>query len=374
VQVATSIFKSKPRAEKSTVSPLLGCLKPPRSPNVSPGIGDNVQHVKLNPRFGKASCFSDRLATPAPLFFATCALPPEIGSPPQLAPCPPGAISGEIGRRLNGRDVFPEYPVLPAHQTSDEVRKFQITARQFGGPSSTARSRGPRCGRLLRDRFADLKSAISAGALTEAAGCVPGRRPRGIPQKHHLGCRVIPIPDNPVASPSTTRRHRKETRPAARSRTPTVFRPFPQQPRTGILPHQPPAVLSKDLSIFRANLLSIIGKAGPFIFFSRRLGPGTTSPGYALLQRRRPAIFQRHNPINSNARQEISPTPRVRPAWMVTPERRRSGPPLGGCQTRLTGQVVSDATISQMIFGHPRQQIDIARSFSRRLSPVERES
>jgi 2-keto-4-pentenoate hydratase/2-oxohepta-3-ene-1,7-dioic acid hydratase in catechol pathway len=165
-------------------------------------------------------------------------------------------------------------------------------------------------GALSRDRFPDLKSAIAAGALAQVAALAAKAARHPLADITWLP--VIPNPDKILCIGLNYETHRKETG-RSEVENPTVFGRFANS-QTGHLANIVRPRASKDLD-FEGELAVIIGRTGAF-------GP-----------------------------------------WMVTPDEAGDLAHLR-LQTRLNGQVVQDATISQMIFDIPRQ-IEYCSAFTR---------
>jgi 2-keto-4-pentenoate hydratase/2-oxohepta-3-ene-1,7-dioic acid hydratase in catechol pathway len=115
--------------------------------------------------------------------------------------------------------------------------------------------------------------------------------------------------------------------------------------------------VSKDLD-FEGELALIIGKPGRYI---SRASASDHIAGYACYNEGSVRDFQRHTHQFTPGK-NFPDTGAFGP-WMVTPDEAGDLAPLR-LQTRLNGQVVQDATISQMIFGIP-QQIEYCSTFTR---------
>ncbi|MGA7807055.1 fumarylacetoacetate hydrolase family protein [Bradyrhizobium sp.] len=208
-------------------------------------------------------------------------------------------------------------------------------------------------GALLRDRFADLKSAIAADALAEAAASA------GKAARHPLASiawlPVIPNPDKILCIGLNYETHRKETG-RTEVENPTVFARFANS-QTGHLGNIIRPKVSQDLD-FEGELALIIGKPGRYI---SRAQAWDHIAGYACYNEGSVRDYQRHTHQFTPGK-NFPQTGAFGP-WMVTPDEAGDLGPLR-LQTRLNGQVVQDATISQMIFGIP-QQIEYCSSFTR---------
>ncbi|HZE53688.1 MAG TPA: fumarylacetoacetate hydrolase family protein [Bradyrhizobium sp.] len=208
-------------------------------------------------------------------------------------------------------------------------------------------------GAALRDRFPDLKSAIAAGALMEAAAA--SAKATRHPLKNITWLPVIPNPDKILCIGLNYETHRKETG-RSEVENPTVFGRFPNS-QTGHLANIIRPRVSKDLD-FEGELALIIGKPGRYI---SRASAFDHIAGYACYNEGSVRDFQRHTHQFTPGK-NFPDTGAFGP-WMVTPDEAGDLAPLR-LQTRLNGQVVQDATISQMIFGIP-QQIEYCSSFTR---------
>jgi 2-keto-4-pentenoate hydratase/2-oxohepta-3-ene-1,7-dioic acid hydratase in catechol pathway len=208
-------------------------------------------------------------------------------------------------------------------------------------------------GALLRDRFADLKSVIAAGALAEVAAAAA--KAARHPLAKIIWLPVIPNPDKILCIGLNYETHRKET-----GRTevehPTVFGRFANS-QTGHLTNIIRPRVSTDLD-FEGELAVIIGKPGRHI---SRAAAWDHIAGYACYNEGSVRDYQRHTHQFTPGK-NFPETGAFGP-WMVTPDEAGDLAPLR-LQTRLNGQVVQDATISQMIFGIP-QQIEYCSSFTR---------
>lgn len=213
-------------------------------------------------------------------------------------------------------------------------------------------------GALLRDRFPDLKSAIAAGTLTELAS-LAGKAAR-YPVASVIWLPVIPNPDKILCIGLNYENHRLETG-RSEVENPTVFGRFANS-QTGHLANIIRPRVSKDLD-FEGELAVIIGKPGRYI---ARKDAWNHIAGYACYNEGSVRDFQRHTHQFTPGK-NFPQTGAFGP-WMVTPDEAGDLAPLR-LQTRLNGQVVQEATISQMIFDIPRQ-IEYCSSFTR-LEPAD---
>lgn len=213
-------------------------------------------------------------------------------------------------------------------------------------------------GALLRDRFPDLKSAIAAGTLTELAS-LAGKAAR-YPVASIIWLPVIPNPDKILCIGLNYENHRLETG-RSEVENPTVFGRFANS-QTGHLANIIRPRVSRDLD-FEGELAVIIGKPGRYI---ARKDAWNHIAGYACYNEGSVRDFQRHTHQFTPGK-NFPQTGAFGP-WMVTPDEAGDLAPLR-LQTRLNGQVVQEATISQMIFDIPRQ-IEYCSSFTR-LEPAD---
>ena len=208
-------------------------------------------------------------------------------------------------------------------------------------------------GALSRERFFDLKSAIAAGALKEVAAIAAKALRHPVEKITWLP--VIPNPDKILCIGLNYETHRKETG-RSEVENPTVFGRFANS-QTGHLANIVRPRVSKDLD-FEGELAVIIGKPGRYI---SRAAAFEHIAGYACYNEGSVRDYQRHTHQFTPGK-NFPQTGAFGP-WMVTPDEAGDLAPLR-LQTRLNGQVVQDATISQMIFDIPRQ-IEYCSSFTR---------
>ena len=208
-------------------------------------------------------------------------------------------------------------------------------------------------GALLCDRFPDLKSAIAANALTEAAAAAAKATRHALSAITFLP--VIPNPDKILCIGLNYETHRKETG-RSEVENPTVFGRFANS-QTGHLRNIIRPRVSTDLD-FEGELAVIIGKPGRYIPRSEAF---QHIAGYACYNEGSVRDFQRHTHQFTPGK-NFPDTGAFGP-WMVTSDEIDDLGPLK-LQTRLNGEVVQEATISQMIFDIPRQ-IEYCSSFTR---------
>jgi len=207
-------------------------------------------------------------------------------------------------------------------------------------------------GAILADRYADLKAAITAGlaGVAEAAAKAPSFE---LSQLEWLP--VIPNPDKILCVGLNYEMHRKETG-RAEVDNPTIFGRFANSQTGHLKPILRPKV-STELD-YEGELAVIIGKPGRYISREDALGH---IAGFACYNDGSVRDYQRHTHQFTPGK-NFPETGAFGP-WMMTPDELG---PLDDLriQTRLNGQVVQDATFSQMIFDIARQ-IEYCSSFTR---------
>ena len=208
-------------------------------------------------------------------------------------------------------------------------------------------------GAALRDRFPDLKSAIAADALQEATAAAS--RAKRLPLSAVAFLPVIPNPDKILCIGLNYETHRKETG-RSEVENPTVFGRFANS-QTGHLTNIIRPRVSTDLD-FEGELAIVIGKPGRYI---PRSEAWQHIAGYACYNEGSVRDFQRHTHQFTPGKN--FPATGAFGPWLVTPDEIDDLGPLR-LQTRLNGEVVQDAMISQMIFDIPRQ-IESCSSFTR---------
>jgi 2-keto-4-pentenoate hydratase/2-oxohepta-3-ene-1,7-dioic acid hydratase in catechol pathway len=208
-------------------------------------------------------------------------------------------------------------------------------------------------GALLRERFPDLKSAIAAGALSDAAASATKARRHALSDITWLP--VVPNPDKILCIGLNYEMHRKETG-RAEVENPTVFGRFANS-QTGHLSDIVRPRVSTALD-FEGELALVIGKAGRYI---KRQDAWQRVAGYACYNEGSVRDFQRHTHQYTPGKN--FPSTGAFGPWLVTSDEIDDLGPLR-LQTRLNGEVVQDATISEMIFDIPRQ-IEYCSTFTR---------
>ncbi len=208
-------------------------------------------------------------------------------------------------------------------------------------------------GAVLQAKYPDLLSAIQAGAMAEvtAAAATAGR----IPLADITWLPVIPTPGKILCVGLNYETHRKETG-RTEVENPTIFTRFANS-QTGHLCPLPRPRVSNDFD-YEGELAIIIGKPGRYI---TRADAMAHIAGFACYNDGSVRDFQRHTHQFTPGK-NFPETGAFGP-WMVTPdEMGEIGPQR--LQTRVNGEVVQDALLSQMIFDLPRQ-IEYCSSFTR---------
>ncbi|MDB5687840.1 MAG: putative bifunctional enzyme with isomerase/decarboxylase [Rhizorhabdus sp.] len=208
-------------------------------------------------------------------------------------------------------------------------------------------------GALLKDRYPDLKSVIAADAFAAVRDAAPKASRHPIVDIAWLP--VIPNPDKILCIGLNYETHRKETG-RSEVENPTVFGRFANS-QTGHLANIIRPKLSTRLD-YEGELAIIIGKPGRHI---AKADAWSHIAGYACYNEGSVRDFQRHTHQFTPGK-NFPETGAFGP-WMMTPDELGDVAPLR-LQTRINGEVVQDATISQMIFDIPRQ-IEYCSSFTR---------
>lgn len=196
------------------------------------------------------------------------------------------------------------------------------------------------CAAVLGNRYPDLKAAIAADAL-EAVAKAAAAAPRYALDEVTL-LPVIPNPGKILCVGLNYQMHRQETGRGADFKYPTIFTRFADS-QTG---HGTALVLPAASAKFdyEGELAVIIGRAG------RAIGPEAALEhvaGYACYNDGSVRDFQHHTPQftpgkNFPASGGFGP-------WMVTAD-AFGVPGPQAIRTRLNGEVVQDALLSDMIF------------------------
>lgn len=207
-------------------------------------------------------------------------------------------------------------------------------------------------GAVLADRYADLKAAVTAGleGVAEAAG-----KAASFQLSEIEWLPVIPNPDKILCVGLNYEMHRKETG-RAEVENPTIFARYSNSQTGHLKPIIRPKV-STELD-YEGELAVIIGKPGRYISRADALGH---IAGFACYNDGSVRDYQRHTHQFTPGK-NFPDTGAFGP-WMMTPDELG---PLDALriQTRLNGEVVQDATFSQMIFDIARQ-IEYCSSFTR---------
>ncbi|TAU73785.1 fumarylacetoacetate hydrolase family protein [Rhizobium leguminosarum] len=206
-------------------------------------------------------------------------------------------------------------------------------------------------GAVLSARYTDLKSAVAAGfdgvaAATAAAAATPVDSVEWLP--------VIPNPDKILCVGLNYEMHRKETG-RSEVENPTIFARYANSQTGHLAPIIRPKV-STELD-FEGELAVIIGKPGRYIPYAEAM---SHVAGYACYNDGSIRDFQRHTHQFTPGK-NFPDTGAFGP-WMMTSDELG---PLSELrlQTRLNGEVVQEATFSQMIFDIARQ-IEYCSSFT----------
>ena len=199
-------------------------------------------------------------------------------------------------------------------------------------------------GQAVGDRFPTLHAAVKADALSSFAAELKSA------PRHNLAditwLPVITDPEKIFCVGLNYETHRKET---GRSEVdhPTLFTRFANS-QTGHLCPLPRPRVSTDFD-YEGELAIVIGKPGRYIDKSDAMAH---IAGFACYNDGSVRDYQRHT-IQFTPGKNFPETGAFGP-WMVTPdEMGEIGPQR--LQTRVNGQVVQDALLSQMIFDLPTQ-------------------
>jgi 2-keto-4-pentenoate hydratase/2-oxohepta-3-ene-1,7-dioic acid hydratase in catechol pathway len=207
-------------------------------------------------------------------------------------------------------------------------------------------------GAVLAGRYADLKAAITAG-LAGVAEAAASAAATSLADIEWLP--VVPNPDKILCVGLNYEMHRQETGRSA-VENPTIFARYANSQTGHLAPIVRPKV-STDLD-YEGELAIIIGKPGRYISREDALNHVA---GYAIYNDGSIRDFQKHTHQFTPGK-NFPDTGALGP-WMMTPDELGPLPDLR-IQTRLNGQVVQNATFSQMIFDIARQ-IEYCSSFTR---------
>ena len=208
-------------------------------------------------------------------------------------------------------------------------------------------------GFILRGDLPDLLSAIREGAMARVSAAMADA------PRHKLSditwLPVVPNPGKILCVGLNYENHRKETG-RTEVENPTIFTRFANS-QTGHLSPLPRPRVSSDFD-YEGELAIVIGTPGRYI---SRADAMSHIAGFACYNDGSIRDFQRHTHQFTPGK-NFPETGAFGP-WMVTPdEMGEIGPQR--LQTRLNGEIVQDALLSQMIFGLP-QQIEYCSSFTR---------
>ena len=208
-------------------------------------------------------------------------------------------------------------------------------------------------GAVLHGRYADIRAVIAADAMDAVAAAVAGAPRHDLASITWLP--VIPEPGKIICVGLNYETHRKET---GRSEVekPTIFTRF-NNSQTGHLCPLPRPKVSTDFD-YEGELAIIIGKPGRYI---ARGDAMAHIAGYACYNDGSVRDYQRHTHQFTPGK-NFPETGAFGP-WMVTPDEMGAIGPQR-LQTRVNGEVVQDALLSQMIFDLPRQ-IEYCSTFTR---------
>jgi 2-keto-4-pentenoate hydratase/2-oxohepta-3-ene-1,7-dioic acid hydratase in catechol pathway len=232
-----------------------------------------------------------------------------------------------------------------------KLASFEVAGRPSWGLVEEE-SRVADVGAVLRERFADLRSAIAAGAYGEIGQAAVQARRHSLAEIRWQP--VVPNPDKIICIGLNYEEHRQETgRP--RARFPALFTRFANS-QTGHLNAVPLTHLSTQLD-YEGELALIVGKSGRYIRSEDALAHVA---GYACYNDISVRDWQYHT--HQFAPGKNFPGTGAFGPWMVTPDEVGE---LGALRltTRLNDVVVQSATFSEMIFDIPRL-IEYCSSFT----------
>ena len=197
-------------------------------------------------------------------------------------------------------------------------------------------------GRVIQDKFPDLKSMITASAYAEVTSAKPRAQQYALESIQWLP--VIPNPDKILCVGLNYETHRKETGRAVVEH-PTIFGRFANSQTAHLQPIRRPRV-STNLD-FEGELALIIGKPGRYI---ARDAAREHIAGYACYNDGSIRDWQQHTHQFTPGK-NFPETGSFGP-WMMTPDELGELNELR-IQTRLNGEIVQDALLGQMIFDLP---------------------
>ncbi|WHA43920.1 fumarylacetoacetate hydrolase family protein [Agrobacterium larrymoorei] len=207
-------------------------------------------------------------------------------------------------------------------------------------------------GAVLKDRYADLKAAVTAN-LDGVSEAITSAKATPVIDVNWLP--VIGNPEKILCVGLNYETHRKETG-RTEVENPTIFARYSNSQTGHLQPIIRPKV-STELD-YEGELAVIIGKPGRYISREDAL---SHIAGYACYNDGSIRDYQRHT--HQFIPGKNFPDTGAFGPWMMTPDELGALDELR-LQTRLNGVVVQEATISQMIFDIARQ-IEYCSSFTR---------
>jgi 2-keto-4-pentenoate hydratase/2-oxohepta-3-ene-1,7-dioic acid hydratase in catechol pathway len=198
-------------------------------------------------------------------------------------------------------------------------------------------------GPQLGSRFQDLKSLIAGGGLAGLASSI-GAGKDSVPVKGADFLPVIPNPGKIFCIGVNYADHQKEMG-RGKSEHPTIFLRFPDT----LVAHEKAAWVPKVSAMvdYECELAVVIGKAGRHIEASRALDHVA---GYTCFNDISIRDWQRHT-TQFTAGKNFPRTGAIGP-WLVTAD-EIPDPHALAIKTRLNGQVMQDASTSELIFRVP---------------------
>lgn len=207
-------------------------------------------------------------------------------------------------------------------------------------------------GAVLKDRYSDLKAAVTAGLDGVAAATASAK---ATPLDAVTWRPVIGNPEKILCVGLNYEMHRKETG-RTEVENPTIFARYANSQTGHLQPIvRPKASIELD---YEGELAIIIGKPGRYISRDDAL---SHVAGYACYNDGSVRDYQRHTHQFTPGK-NFPDTGAFGP-WMMTPDELGPLDKLR-IQTRLNGTVVQEATFDQMIFDIARQ-IEYCSSFTR---------
>lgn len=208
-------------------------------------------------------------------------------------------------------------------------------------------------GAILHARYPDLAALIAAGALAELPAAMPAANT--YPLADIIFRPVIPAPEKILCVGLNYEMHRQETGRAVVEH-PTIFARLANS-QTGHLVDVVRPKVSTELD-YEGELAIVIGRAGRYIQPADAMAHVA---GFSCYNDVSVRDFQRHTHQFTPGKN--FPGTGVFGPWLVTPDEMG---PVGPqrLQTRLNGEVVQEALLSQMIFTIP-DQIAYCSTFTR---------